>query len=151
MRQKSFTLIELLIVGTIIIILAGFAIIAMSLMSSDKPEGATMISDFLQIQNIASRIYLDTGNYDSVCCDAGCDEEIKGLCDDLSNIFDDTGPPPPYVERSDSGPPFFGYCMWSYAHTESGLFCIDHKGYAGDNLDNLYCSKSRIVPACNNN
>lgn len=157
MGQKSFTLIEVLLVITIIAILSAIVLVAMPL-SKKKSQDAAITSDLLKIQNKASRIYLDTGNYDSVCCvdpppavppdppAVPCDTEIKSLCADITAAKGEA----PTVQRYDNGPPYFGYCIWSFlVSNTSSNFCIDHRGYSGGNRTMNPCHHGYQMPACN--
>jgi len=115
-KSRGFTLTEIMVVIAIIGILVGVVLVAMGPVRK-RAKDARIVSDMLQLQNLAENIYLDEGNYDKV--DPALSLEIAAIGNDISTQGSSL-----IIEKAS---PAYKYC--AYASLVSGsYFCVDYMG-----------------------
>ena len=132
-KHQSFTLVEILVIITIIGILAGIILVAMG-PARERAKDSRIESDMLQLQNLAENIYLDDSNYNNLNCsvidevtdNCTCDDEfLEAFCEDLLVLESSLT-----IEKSSTQ-----YCAFVPLHSENNCsspvtenFCVDSWG-----------------------
>lgn len=135
MREKSFTLIELLIVVLIIGILVSLIAVGIDYYKNEAKD-AKARENMNQIRISASKIYDSQGGYDStlLCCSNSCSDEVKTNCEEIKKM---TGRYPDiYTDNNEN------YCV--KIQLNSGRwFCIDSQGLAVEK-NSVSCSSTNL-------
>ncbi|MBZ9578067.1 type II secretion system protein [Patescibacteria group bacterium] len=132
--MKSFTLIEVLVVVTIIALLISINLVAIG-HYQDKARDTAIAAGLSQVRKVAAMIYTDENSYEFICA---ADNTLNDSYPALKMIEDDvnkfTGENPTcYSERT-------AYCVQSsLLSAGGGYFCIDSTGFA-DKIDGDYCT-----------
>lgn len=114
MNKKGFTLIELLVVIAIIGILSSIVLVALR-GARNKAKDARITADLSQVRSLAEVLY--DGTYDALLIDP-----------DYTTLVDDIGLQGGTVVNEQTNG---AYCVCSSLN-ESGIYCVDSTGYAGD-------------------
>lgn len=122
--KKGFSLVEIIVVIAIIGILAGILLVVFG-PARTKGKDTKIESNMLQLQNLAERIYLDSGNYDRV--DSALSPEIAAISDDLDRVRGKAGS----LNIFKSPSPAAEYCAYSYLISSPLGFCVDSSGFVG--------------------
>ncbi|MDD4074410.1 MAG: prepilin-type N-terminal cleavage/methylation domain-containing protein, partial [Candidatus Pacebacteria bacterium] len=119
--SKAFTLIELLIVITIIGILSGLLIVSISGVE-ERAKDSRIKSEMSQIRNIADIYKINNGfSYEEL----ETNQEVSSL---LSSITSQGGTAESNISISNDGSQ---YCIFTNLNSTNDLWCVDNTGYSG--------------------
>ena len=141
-KSKGFTLVELLVVISIIVLLSSFAVVTIKYYR-DKAKDARLEASLSQIRSIAAMLYTDTHSYETLCKEDGTlntegegdvYQQIKVIKSEIEKFNENED----IVCYSNEN----SFCVSSPAKTVEG-FCVDSTGYVGDSL--TACDESNSI------
>lgn len=138
--KKGFTLVEVLIVITIIAIL--IAIVMASFKSAIvKSRNSRIASDLAEVKKLAERIYIDSGGagYTSICYTGQLSEnlqETRLLKEDIEKLGGTT-----YCYANASS-----YCVNIQLADNQGYLCVDDEGHFGQSQYRVCVSPTSNCP-----
>ncbi|MFC1630118.1 prepilin-type N-terminal cleavage/methylation domain-containing protein [Patescibacteria group bacterium] len=120
---RGFTLIELILVSSVIVIIVGIVFISLGPIKQRAKE-ASIKSSLNELQNVAERIYFEEGNYEKVY---DTTDDVRLLT--IKNNILDQGETLVMNHGSSA------YCAYAMLDSPSGSpvsYCVDHLGYADE-------------------